>query len=68
MWITLTTLPFQWNVARVGNVIVGRAAAGEGGIFWFMAAMNCSELMRMRTLLWAMMTAPALPSGSLPPV
>jgi hypothetical protein len=30
---TLTVLPFQWNVARVGNVTVGSAAAGEGGTF-----------------------------------
>jgi len=49
------------------NVTTGSALGGEGGTLRFISWMNCSVLIRLRTLSCATITAPAVARFSLPP-
>ena len=57
--------PLRWKVDAVAERDDRQRPCGEGGTF--SAATNCSVDMRLRTLLWARITAPRLPRFSLPP-
>lgn len=64
-WISSS---FKWNATPSMKVTMGSALAGEGSTLELSAAINCSLLMRVRTLSCATMMTPALAKFSLPPV
>ena len=67
-WKQLASSPLRWNVSESSKVTIGHAPGGAAGMVSWAKVRNCVTVRRRRALSWAMITAPAAASFSLPPV